>query len=67
MIAVAQAGSNNDCVGSVGCRANHKKSIVMGTLDDGSKVILRPSKDGRTTIEFQSSGERTTNEKRYDV
>ena len=37
----------------------------MGTLDDGSKVILRPSKDGRTTIGFQSSSGRTTEEIRY--
>lgn len=39
--------------------------VKIGTLDDGSKVILRPSKDGRTTIEFQNGRGRTKREIRY--
>ncbi|WP_258537790.1 DUF637 domain-containing protein [Pandoraea pnomenusa] len=39
--------------------------LSTGLLDDGGTVILRPSKDGRTTIEFQNSSGRTTREIRY--
>ncbi|NML30416.1 hypothetical protein [Paraburkholderia antibiotica] len=39
--------------------------VSIGTLNDGTTVILRPSKDGRTTIEFQNANGRTTKEIRY--
>ena len=39
--------------------------VIVGELSDGSIVVLRPSKDGRTTIEFQNSNRRTTKEIRY--
>jgi filamentous hemagglutinin len=39
--------------------------VSIGTFNDGSTVILRPSKEGRTTIEFQNSNGRTTKEIRY--
>ncbi|WP_083254311.1 DUF637 domain-containing protein, partial [Pandoraea sp. ISTKB] len=45
--------------------ATGRGDLKMGSLDGGETVILRPSKDGRTTIEFQNSSGRTTREIRY--
>ena len=37
----------------------------MGTLPDGTTVLVRPSRDGRPTIEFQRDSGRTFREIRY--
>ncbi len=64
----AQAEADFDALGLSNVR-NIGTDRRMGTLPDGTTVIVRPSRDGRPTVEFQRVTEngntRTTREIRY--